>query len=641
MNEYRRLLSFLKPYKRIFVVGVVLALFASVFNGIALTSLKPIFDILQYGAEKPYQLRFTPQEAAYLSVKYPHRIEILMPLQPVVKIKKPAVVSSVEEKYIRLPALLKLKLNEFMKQFHPLQFMVGVAVAVLPVYLLRMASVLGTAWFLNSAALQAVRDIREALYQRMLVLPLSLFVREKSGTLTSRMVNDVSVVTNSLVLLEKFIFNIFTIITHVGLLIIISYKLVLITFIAVPIVILPVNAIARKVKRSAGNEQTGLGTINGHMHELISGIRVIRAFGMETHNTQKFDSLNNYLLRQTLKNRFYHVLGPSIVEFASSFIVVGLIAYGGVLILGGEMSAGSFFLFLFTIMVIMSPLKAIANWYSDAQRSGAAAGRIFEIMQMHGEVHETQNPQPLEKLHGSIQFEKVGFAYEGTQRKVLQGIQLEVPVGSMVALVGHSGAGKSTLVDLIPRFYDPVDGKILSNGKDIREYSLKEWRSRIGIVTQDVFLFNGTIAENIAYGREDISRDEIIKAAKMAYAEEFISKLPNGYDTQVGERGLMLSGGQRQRISIARALLKDPEILILDEATSALDTESERLVQKALRKLMKHRTTFVIAHRLSTVFEADMIFVMSKGKVVETGTHATLLSKSGQYKKLYDMQFQE
>lgn len=643
MKDYFRVLSYLKPYRKRFLLGIGLALIASVFNGVSLTALKPVFDILQAGADKPYQLSMDKKEVEILSREYSERITPLITYQKYKAEPQPAANALVQSDFLKKKtALIKLKVNEFLVQFSSLKVMMAVAFLVLPIYLLRLVSILGTVALLNSAGLLAVRDWRREFYGHMLELPLSLLMREKSGTLISRMVNDISVVTGTVsTQLQKFVFNFFILITHLAMLAIVSYKLLLITLIGVPIIILPVNQIARRIRHGTKKEQQMLGDINGHMQEIISGVRVVRAFGMEDYTSKGFDQINGKHYEESFRNRYNHTLAPALVEFASSIIVVGLIVYGGFLILNGEMTSGSFFLFLFTMMVIMSPLKQIANYYGEIQRASAAAGRVFDLMQMEREVEDTSDPVSFGKIRKSIEFDQVSFHYEGSEKNVLQKIKLKVPVGTTTALVGHSGAGKSTLVDLIPRFYDPADGAILVDGLDIRRISLKEWRSRIAIVTQDVFLFNGTIAENIAYGRTDVSKEEIEKAAKMAYADEFVEKLPEKYETKVGERGLMLSGGQRQRISIARALLKNPEILILDEATSALDTRSERLVQKALTKLMKNRTTFVIAHRLSTVFQADQIVVVSKGKIVEKGTHQVLLKKGGQYKKLYSMQFQD
>ncbi|MCS6971874.1 MAG: ATP-binding cassette domain-containing protein, partial [Leptospiraceae bacterium] len=354
----------------------------------------------------------------------------------------------------------------------------------------------------------------------------------------------------------------------------------------------------------------------------------------------QFRTINESLYRQIFRYRMTHTLSPALVEFTTSLLIVGLVVYGASRIIDGEFTSGSFFLFLFTLMILISPIKQIASWYNMVQRASAAGERIFSLIDTPGDVIEHPQAKPFRQLKHAIRFHQVSFRYPGSEAVVLRNISFTVPVGMRVALVGHSGAGKSTLVDLIARFYDPSEGKITFDGEDIRTLRLADLRAAIGMVTQEIFLFNGTVRQNIAYGRSDVPLEEIQRAATLAYADEFIRALPQGYDTPIGERGLMLSGGQRQRLSIARAILKNPQILILDEATSALDTESERLVQRALEKLMKDRTVFIIAHRLSTIYSADLILVLHKGRIVEKGTHRQLLQKKGYYKKLYDLQFQ-
>lgn len=651
-KTYIRLLKYIKPYKKRFFIGLFFAFLVSVFNGLSLTAMKPIFDILGSGNSRPFQLEIQKTEFDLLCSKgYKSRLEVLVKksdshynkAKPWLKNCNVAKADLSLWKKIRLiPAKFILKINEYTIDKVPIDILIFVCLAVLPIYFLKLFSMLGTVFLIASTGLRAVTDIREELYQKMQQLPMSQFVQEKTGVLMSRIINDVGLVSDAISHdLRISINSFFLIVTHVFILAMLSYQLLFICFFIVPLILWPVNHFAKKIKHVTAFEQTTLANLNGHLQEVISGIRVIRAFVMEAYELGRFRVINNTLYKQMFRYRFFHTVGPAIVELATSLIIVGLLIYGGSKIAAGEFTSGSFLTFLFTLMVILSPIKQMASWFNLVNRTVAAGERIFSIIDQPLSVTSPVNPIKVEKLTKSIQFNNVNFNYPDTDAQVLQGINIDVPIGSTVALVGHSGAGKSTLVDMIPRFYDVSSGDILFDSVNIKDIDLEELRLKIGVVTQEIFLFNGSVRENIAYGRDDVSEQDIINAAKMAFADEFISAMPEKYDTQVGERGLLLSGGQRQRLSIARALLKDPEILILDEATSALDTESERLVQQALEKLMQNRTTFVIAHRLSTIYQADVILVMKDGLIIERGTHQELLDKGGQYKTLYQMQFQE
>lgn len=650
---YRRILSYAAKYKGRFVLGLLLSFFVSVFNALSLTALKPIFDVIETGGNKPFQLHYDRDEIEYAksgTVKVD--LEKLFTHHPAPEFfakEKQFMVETtarpVEGVTGRIKYFLaekKTALNLLLLRYHAMNVLIFVAFLVMPIYLLKLLCDLGTVFFMSGTGLRAVNNIRDDLYRKLLTLPMSFFVKEKNGVMISRIINDASLLSDTgSDYLRISINNFFIIITHLVLLSLISFKLLLITIIGVPLVLWPVNHFARKIKEITAREQTSLADLTGHMQEVISGIRIIRAFGMEKFEHAQFSVINDSFFRQIFRYRINHAFSPALVEFTTSILLVGLIVYGATRIISGEFTSGSFFLFIFTLMVIISPIKQMAAWYNMVQRAVAAGERIFSLMDTPPDVVEKNGAQDLGLVQKSVRFQNVGFHYPNTEKKVLSKISFEAPVGSKIALVGHSGAGKSTLVDLIPRFYDATEGKILFDGKDLRDLKIDSVREAIGVVTQEIFLFNGTLRQNISYGRENISTQMIERAAEMAYADGFIRELPQGYDTPIGERGLMLSGGQRQRISIARAILKDPQILILDEATSALDTESERLVQKALDRLMKNRTVFVIAHRLSTIYTADLILVMNKGRIVERGTHKELLKKKGLYKKLYDLQFRE
>jgi len=659
MKTYIRLLSYLKEYKVRFMLGVVAAFLAAIFNGLSMMSLKPIFEVLGASDNRPFQLSLTQEEIQLLfrnnqeyrlknllvkAKDYPgllakesiHYNKLEKEKNVIKKNKTFSFVENIKSYFVEKI----IYLNEIFIKYKALQFLSFVVIFIIPIYLFRLIFNLLTVYFIASSGLAAVKDIRRNLYNKLILLPLGNFVREKTGVWMSRIINDVSLVSDSISNDFRIsITNFFIIITHLLILLVISYKLLLLCFIGVPLVLWPVSYFAKRVKNVTTNEQVRLADLNGHLQEMIAGIRVIRAFGMEGYEKKRFGGINNDLYTQTLKYRVNHTIGPALVEMVTSFIIIGLLLYGGHKIVDGELSSGSFFTFLFTLIVILSPIKQMASWVNIVHRSTAAGERIFEISDMDSEIQEKKDAKILKDIKKEIEFRDVSFTYPETDAEVLKNINIKVPVGSTLAIVGASGGGKSTLVDLIPRFYDILKGKLLVDGVNIQDLSIKSFREKIGVVTQEIFLFNGSIRDNLNYGREDIEEDAMIEAAKLAFAHDFIKDLPEKYDTIIGERGLLLSGGQRQRLSIARALLKDPEILILDEATSALDTQSERLVQQALETLMKNRTTFVIAHRLSTIYQADNIIVINEGRIVEEGNHKNLLKLNKAYKHLYDMQF--
>ncbi len=655
MSEYKRLLGYIKRYRNRFFAGILLSLLASIFNAMSLSSLMPIFQtmiqrkesvtfqfsfdekeikfLLENGREKELKTLFLRLGKSFEDTKFTAKEYSLMP-----------------DFFKRQSARFKFMVNSFSSHYKPLDFLFILCLGLLPVYLLKLLSIIGTVYYISSTGLMAVRDIRQELFRKLINLPLSHFIREKSGVLMSRIMNDVVVISDSLsAKLRVSIVNIFIIVTHFLLLTLIDYKLVAICMIGVPLMLWPVNHFSRKIRRITLGEQTTMAELNGQLQELISGIRVVRAFGMQDYETKKFGKLNDFMYQQTLKYQINHTIGPSMVEFVTSFIVVGLLLYGASRIVSADMNAGSFFTFFFTLIITLSPIKQVATWANEATRAASAGERIFEIIDYKSEqeIFRDSGTFSFQKLPATltkaIEFNEVSFQYpeaDDKEKKVLKNITLRVKVGTTIALVGHSGAGKSTLVDLISRFYNVEKGNITFDGVDIRDVELNELRSKIGIVTQEIILFNGTIRENICFGRDNVSEKDIIQAAERAYATEFIEQLPYKYDTIIGERGLVLSGGQRQRVSIARALLKNPEILILDEATSSLDTHSEQLVQKALNYLMEGRTTFVIAHRLSTIYQADEIIVIEKGEIIERGAHKELMHRKGVYTELYETQFQ-
>ena len=417
-----------------------------------------------------------------------------------------------------------------------------------------------------------------------------------------------------------------------------DWKLSLLTLIIVPVVLGLTNIFGKKL-RSAGHEVQGrTADITAFLQEVISGVRVIRSFAREAYEFKRFEQENKNNFDAAMRaTKLTAVMGP-MVEFAAAIAVVIILWYGGYSVVQGYITAGSLIAFLIYAINLSNPVKRLTQVYGNLQKAMAAGDRVIDILETEPHVKESPTAKVLPHVQGDVQFENVQFAYD-EDNLALKGVNLSVKQGQTVAIVGPSGAGKSTIANLLPRFYDVTGGAIRIDGVDVRDVTFTSLRENIGLVPQDTMLFNATVRENILYGRLDATEEEILEAAKAANAYEFIEKLPNGFDTIVGERGNSLSGGQRQRIAIARAILKNPSILILDEATSALDTESEKIVQEALERLMKNRTALVIAHRLSTIKHADHIVVLQQGCVVEEGTHDELLALNGLYSHLYSVQF--
>lgn len=497
----------------------------------------------------------------------------------------------------------------------------------------------GQVYFMSYATQSVVTNLRKKIYCHLQRLSLDFYEKRQTGEIMSRLTNDVAllqgVLTGGVV---EWLTESCTFLGSLALLFYIDWNLALLTVIVLPLIAWLVNKLGRKVRRVAGVVQVKLGDITSILQETISGIRIIKAFAREDYEIAKFSKINQESFSATLKStRVSAILGP-VVEFVGSFGIVAIVWYGGQKVIQGSLTSGDLVAFLIYVITMSSPMNRLSRLYGNAQQAAAAGDRIFEVLDTQPKIKEAVDAKKLPKATGKVEFNNVSFAYE-TDNLVLQDINLEANPGQVLALVGPSGAGKTTIVDLIPRFYEPCAGAVKIDGQDIRQFTLASLREQIAIVPQDIILFNGTIEDNIAYGRLEATQEEIIQAAKGANAHDFISSLPEGYQTQIGDRGVKLSGGQRQRLAIARAILKNPRILILDEATSALDTESEILVQEALERLMEKRTTFVIAHRLSTIRNAQQILVIDQGKVVETGNHSQLLAQGGLYSRLYEAQF--
>ena len=513
------------------------------------------------------------------------------------------------------------------------------ALVLIAAYFLKEVVYYWQRFLLAYVSQKAIRDLRNDLYYHLQNLSLSFYSKNKVGEIMSRVTNDVGVLQNAIVNGAIGIF--YELVTLLGALIylfIIDFKLTLFVLLALPLITYVLKFFNIKIRKASRKVQIKLADISHVLEETLSSIKVVKSFGREEYEFERFSAENDENFRARVRSEQYGASLTSIIEFITAVSFTAILWYGGYEVMNGYIKVSELIAFFTLLLTIMNPLSSLSKLSTTLQQALAAAERIFELMAIDNPVLKEKNNEVLTNVVGNLEFRNISFAYNQGE-EILKDIDFEIKPGEVVALVGPSGAGKTTIADLIPRFYEPTKGQIVLDGKDIKEIDLVSLRTQIGIVPQETILFSGTLRNNIRYGRLEAAEEEIIEAARAANAHDFIFKLPNGYDTVVGERGVGLSGGQRQRIAIARAILKNPRILILDEATSALDTESEVLVQEALNRLMKSRTTLVIAHRLSTIKNADKIIVLSNGKIVETGTHNQLMEMGGIYYSLYKSNF--
>ena len=517
--------------------------------------------------------------------------------------------------------------------------LVFICVVLLVSFLLRNIGRFFAYYTMAKVRVGTIKDLRKALYNKILVLPLSFYNKQKKGDIMSRITNDVQEVEVSILnWIETLIKDPLTIIFYFAFLLSQSAKLTLFVLVLLPVAGLVIGRVGKALKKQSKETQNRLAGITATIEETISGLRIIKGFNAIGYSEQKFDEQNKAYSKQLLGVHRKRDMSSPMSEFLSAIVVIIVLWFGGNMILGGNssLSAAGFISYIIVFSQIISPIKSFAQGYFNIKKGIASADRIFEILDEDEVITEKTNALEIKDFFSEINYKDVAFRYG--KEDVLKGINLSIRKGKVIALVGESGGGKSTLVDLLPRFYDVCEGQIQVDGHDIRDYKINDLRSLMGIVTQESILFNDTVFNNIAFGMENVSKEAVVEAAKIANAHEFIMEMEHGYETNIGDRGMNLSGGQRQRLSIARAVLKNPPILILDEATSSLDTESERLVQDALSKVMSQRTSIVIAHRLSTIQHADEIIVLQKGQIIERGTHEALIALNGVYKKLTDLQ---
>jgi ATP-binding cassette, subfamily B, bacterial MsbA len=513
-------------------------------------------------------------------------------------------------------------------------------------FVLRSVFIYVQQFLMREVSQRVVRDVRNILYEKILKLSMDFYSSSKTGTLISRITHDTSVIQDATSegltdLIWQSLQFIFSLVMVISIAVFFRINLIFIFFalVVMPIIILPLIQIGKRLRQLSKKHQESMAGLHNILYEAVSGIRVVKGFSMEGYEKAKFRQENERLKKMTMKSNKRILAVSPLTELLTMVSAMVILWLGGKQVILGNMSIGTLTVFSLSVLSLSKPINRLSRVHNINQQALAAAARIFEILDEKVSVEDKVSAKILPPVKQDIVFSGVCFKYTAKENQILQDISFRAKAGEVIAFVGPSGAGKTTLVSLIPRFYDPTEGSISIDGFDIRDVKLESLISQIGVVTQDTVLFNDTVSANIAYGKKDINNGLIIKSAKAANAHDFIMKMPHGYDTIIGEKGFKLSGGEKQRLAIARAIFKNPPILIFDEATSQLDSESEKLVQEAIDRLMEGRTVFVVAHRLSTIKHADKIIVMENGKIQDIGRHEELLERKGLYNKLYTMQF--
>lgn len=598
MRSYFRLVRSARAYILSFISAILCMVFLNILNGFSLLSIVPVVDRVLSGG--PMVLTTS------IKVPFSHKIGALF-----------SMINNIP-------------------RFHVLWYVSGFIVLV---FLVKGFFDYYKEVLMEHMGQGVVRDLSNKVYEHIQDLSLDYVGRQRAGELVSRITNDVRWVQEGISRgLANTLSSFFELLLYLGIIVVISWQLSILCLVVFVILMVPIIQVGKRLRKISSEGQRKTADISSLLFETVSGIRIVKAFGMEAYEEERFRRENNLYYRLMMNAiRRASILGP-LVEFIGAFMVIIVLLLTIKHVVKGYLSIGWFGVYIGSMVAIIKPVKKISQMNPIIQRAVAAGDRIYNLLDVKPQVVDMPEAVGLPPFNNIIKFIDVQFGYSGKDT-VLKGIDLEIKKGEVVAIVGPSGVGKTTLVNLIPRFYDPASGRIEIDGSDIKGVTLKSLRSQLGIVTQETILFNDTVRANIAYGDPERGMEQIIRAAEMANAHHFIAEMPNGYDTVIGERGFKLSGGEKQRLCIARAILKNPPILILDEATSALDTESERLVQDAISKLMKNRTVIVIAHRLSTIQQADHIVVLKEGLIVQRGAHNELILQEGVYKTLYEMQF--
>ncbi|HEY7677483.1 MAG TPA: ABC transporter ATP-binding protein [Candidatus Methylomirabilis sp.] len=604
MDRIQRLLRYARPYRGSIALATLCMAGVAVLSTVSLASLQPVFDLL-----------FSSNPEA-VTQRLPAPVKTLLGET--------------------LPAL-----TDFARQ-HKMTFLTYMCVFLLGVVLLRSLLDYNEMVIMTGVVEKVKADVREQVYAHTQGLSLRFFSKSHTGEMMSRLTFDVDLLGGAVQhILGDALRQPLSIVAFASLLCVIKWKMAVIVLLGVPLAAYPVLRLGRRVRSRSRRVQAKRAELNTLMEQTLSGIRIVKAFGTEAHEQGRFRRSSREALRHTMRIVRVDALASPMLEVLAYLGIAAAVWIGGWLVIRKVLSPGELTVYLLALASLFQPLRKLASFNINLQKAMAGVDRVFHLLDIAPEVVDRPGARPLPRMREGITFEEVTFAYEDDGRPVLKGVSFGAKMSEIVAVVGSTGAGKTTLVNLLPRFYDPTGGRITIDGHDLRDVATASLRGQMGIVTQETILFDDTIYENIAYGRKAVTPEAVRRAADVANALEFIDRLPDGFETRIGERGVRLSGGQRQRIALARAILMDPPILILDEATSALDAESERQVQEALERSMRNRTTFVVAHRLSTIMRADKILVLERSRLAEIGTHAELMALRGTYWRLYQSQFAE